>query len=330
VNPRVVVPVLLLLAAAAALGLQGVAGWANRDKVRASGTIEMDEVDIASWVGGRVVELRASEGDTVRAGDTLVVLDRGEVVADLSAQRAQAERAEALWRDLRVGPRPAEIEAAQAEVAAAASAHRLAEAQLKRIEHLHRSQVASAEELDRAQSDFEAAAARRSAAAEQLALLESGYRRDQVVAAGKAALAARAQLEAARSRAGELVLVAPVSGVVLTRSVLPGELAAAGIPVLTLGRPDSLWMRVYVAAPQLGRVRLGAPAEVRVVGSKHGYAARVVEIATRAEFTPRAALTEEEQANLVFGVKLALEPTTGALKAGLPADALIAAAGRGK
>jgi HlyD family secretion protein len=117
---------------------------------------------------------------------------------------------------------------------------------------------------------------------------------------------------------------------VLTRSVLPGELAAAGIPVLTLGRPDSLWMRVYVAAPQLGRVRLGAPAEVRVVGSRHGYAARVVEIATRAEFTPRAALTEEEQANLVFGVKLALEPTTGALKAGLPADALIAAAGRGK
>ena len=59
------------------------------------------------------------------------------------------------------------------------------------------------------------------------------------------------------------------------------------------------------------------------VGIRRPYAGRVVSIATEAEFTPRAALTEEEQANLVFGVKVALEPTHGALKAGLPADARI-------
>ena len=52
-------------------------------------------------------------------------------------------------------------------------------------------------------------------------------------------------------------------------------------------------------------------------------AGRVVSIANEAEFTPRAALTEEEQANLVFGVKLALGRSQGALKAGMPADARI-------
>jgi HlyD family secretion protein len=93
--------------------------------------------------------------------------------------------------------------------------------------------------------------------------------------------------------------------------------------VLTLGDPDSLWMRVYVAAPLLTRVKLGAPVEVRPIGARQPYAGRVVSIASEAEFTPRAALTEEEQANLVFGVKIVLARTGGVLKAGLPADARI-------
>jgi len=119
------------------------------------------------------------------------------------------------------------------------------------------------------------------------------------------------------------VLTAPRAGVVLLVNYETGELVPAGSPLLTLGDPDSLWMRVYVAAPLLSKVRLGAPVEVRPVGAKQPFAGRVVSIATEAEFTPRAALTEEEQANLVFGVKLVLAKTQGVLKAGLPADARI-------
>jgi HlyD family secretion protein len=108
------------------------------------------------------------------------------------------------------------------------------------------------------------------------------------------------------------------------RNFEPGELASAGAPIVTLGNPDSLWIRVYVAAPKLGGVRLGAPVEVRAVGVPgRTFPGRVVEIASRAEFTPRAALTEEERANLVFGVKVVLDPSDGRLKAGLPADAMI-------
>jgi HlyD family secretion protein len=82
-------------------------------------------------------------------------------------------------------------------------------------------------------------------------------------------------------------------------------------------------MRTYIAAPKIESVRLGAPAEVRLRRNGPVYRGRVVEIATRAEFTPRAALTEEERSNIVFGVKIALDPTDGALKPGLPADAVI-------
>jgi HlyD family secretion protein len=181
-------------------------------------------------------------------------------------------------------------------------------------------------DLDRAGAARDAAVARERAAGEQLRLQQEGFRGGQVAAARQGATAAAAQLAGARSRAGELVLVAPQDGVVLLRNFEPGELAAPNVAVLTLGNPERLWMRVYVDAPRLGQVRLGAPVEVTPIGARKSFHGRVVRIATQAEFTPRAALTEEEQANLVFGVKVALDPTRGELKPGLPAEARIARA----
>ncbi len=317
----------LLLVALASLEALGAGGCSRgSDHVRASGMIEMDEIDVASMVGGRVERLEVGEGDAVRAGQVLAVLEREELAAELSAQAAEAERAAAQAKDVRAGPRAQEIRIARAGVASASADLELAQKELRRAEALAMSQAIAQSDLDRARSRRDAAAARRAAAAESLRLLQIGSRREEVTAAREAAEAAHAQVRVVRSRLRELVLVAPVSGVVLLKNYEPGELAPAGQPVVTLGNPDSLWMRVYVAAPQIERVRLGARAEVRLKGiSDHVYTGRVVEVATRAEFTPRAALTEEERANLVFGVKLVLDPSGGALKAGLPADVRIEA-----
>jgi HlyD family secretion protein len=309
-----------------AVALALVAASCARDGagVRGSGTIEMDEVDVASLTGGRVSRLFVNEGEAVLAGDTIAVLDRGEVLAELEVQAAQSERALAQWRDLRQGPRAAEIQAASSELEAANAQARLAASEAQRVESLFRSNVASQADVDRAQAARDGAVARRDEAARRLNLLEAGSRSEQIAAAGKAAEVARAQLSAARSRAQELVLVAPVTGVVLLKNLLQGEIAQPGTPVVTLGNPDSLWMRVYIAAPKLGEVKLGAAAEVTSPGAPgKRFPGRVVEIASHAEFTPRVALTEDEQANLVFGVKVTLAPTGGVLKAGLPAEARI-------
>ncbi len=314
--------------AVVALALALVAGCSRDGGVRASGTVELDEIDVASLVGGRLVRLAVSEGDTVRLGDTLAVLSRGEVTAELAAQTAQAERAAAQARDLQSGSRPAEVLAARAELRAAEADRDLQATTYERIERLARSQVVSASELDRARAARDAASARAVAAHEKVRLAEEGFRRQQVTAAREAASAAMAQVAGARSRAGELVLTAPADGVVLLRNYDVGELVNPGAPVLTLGDPEKLWIRVYVAAPLVSRVRLGDAVRVRPIGSDRDWNGRVVEIATRAEFTPRAALTEEEQANLVFGVKVALDPTGGTVKAGLPAEARFASAAR--
>jgi HlyD family secretion protein len=306
--------------------LFALASCTRERSVQGSGTIEMDEVDVGSLVGGRVLRLTVDEGDHVRAGDTLAVLSRGEIVAELAAQLAQTERAQAQARDLAAGSRPSEVLVARASLAAAQADRHLAQSQFERIEKLAASAAVAQSDLDRARAARDAAAARERAAAEQLKLQEEGYRRMQVTAAREGASAAAAQLAGARSRAGELVLTAPRDGVVLLRNFEVGELAGPNVPVLTLGDPTRLWMRVYVGAPLLSRVRLGARAAVRPIGGRTDFAGRVVQIATRAEFTPRAALTEEEQANLVFGVKVDLDPTNGSLRPGLPARARIATA----
>ena len=267
--------------------------------VRASGVVEMDEIDVASLEGGRIVRLAVDEGDPVRAGDTLAVLQRGELVAQVEAQIAQAGRAAAQSLEVTTGPR---------------------------AEELLRGNVIAQADLDRAHSERDAAVARRDVLVQRVTMLELGSRHEEVTAAREAASAARAQLAALRSRQGELVLTAPSHGVVLLKNFEAGELALPGQPLVTLGDPESLWVRVYVAAPQIGRVCLGAKAEVLPEGfGKRAFPGRVIFIATQAEFTPRAALTEEERANLVFAVKIAMDPTGRALKAGLPVEVRIAA-----
>ncbi len=326
--PRVVIAVLLLMAIAAAV--LGTRWWnENHDRgvVRASGMIEMDETDVASLVGGRIVRLTVQEGDTVRTGDTLAVLDQGTVTAALLQQQAELGRAAAQSQEVTAGPRAQEIALARANLDAATAQRVLAEREADRSRKLFDAHVISQADLDRVTSDRDAASAKERAARESLRLLELGRRREEIAAAKAATASMHAAVEAARSRNAELVLTSPMDGVVLLKNFTLGELVQANQPVVTLGDPEKLWIRVYVAAPRITEVKLGAPVEVRLgKGAKSTYHGRVIEVASQAEFTPRAALTEEERADLVFGVKIRLDPTRGVLKAGLPADAYIGAA----
>ena len=153
-------------------------------------------------------------------------------------------------------------------------------------------------------------------------MLEEGVRPDRIAAARAAVAAARAQLSGGEAVAQDLVLTAPVAGQVLARHAEPGEVLAAGIPAISLGDASHAWVRVYVRAPVFATIRVGDEVPVTIDGLENRtFMARVTALATTAEFTPRVALTEKERADLLFGVKLELEDTTGTLKAGLPATA---------
>lgn len=290
------------------------------DRIVATGTIEMIEVDVAPQVPARVVTVRVEEGQSVRAGDTLAVLMQSTTRAGVAEHVARVRAAEASLREARAGARPREIERAEAELRRSEAEAVKASRDLERIQPLVAAGAETPQRLDAATAEAAGAAARRDAAREDLQLLREGTRPERIDLARAELASARATLEGASAVAGDLVLTAPVSGTVLSRNAEPGEMLASGQSVLTLGETGATYTRVYVPTRELPSVKTGQAATAHLDGfPDHPFKGRVVAVSPTAEFTPRIALTEKERADMVFGVKVALEDTTGMLKAGLPA-----------
>jgi HlyD family secretion protein len=302
------------------LGLAATCGRATSDKVIATGTIEMTEVDVAPQVVARVVAVNVEEGETVRAGDTLATLTQATTRADIAGHEARVRAAEASLREALAGARPREIEQAEAELRLREAEALQATRDLERTRPLAAAGTVSRQSLDAAIAGADATMARRDAAREGVQLLREGTRPERIQMMRAEVGNARAALAAAEALAGDLVLIAPVSGTVLSRNAEPGEMLVPGQAALTLGQTGAPYTRVYVPTRELPLVRTGQRATARLDGfPDHPFRGKVVAISPTAEFTPRIALTERERADLVFGVKVVLEDTTGMLKAGLPA-----------
>jgi HlyD family secretion protein len=114
---------------------------------------------------------------------------------------------------------------------------------------------------------------------------------------------------------------APVSGVVLVRSLEPGELVQAGASALTLGQLDNLRITVYLPEDRYGEVSLSDVVEVFVDSfPREVFKASVTRIADKAEFTPRNVQTEEGRKTTFFAIDLMLDDPDNRLKPGMPAD----------
>ncbi len=163
----------------------------------------------------------------------------------------------------------------------------------------------------------------------QLAARSAGPTDEQVAAAEARVAQAKAALEALRLQRARMALAAPGDGVVLVRQVSPGEVVAPGAPLLTLGRLQEVVLVLYVPEGRLSRVRLGQRVLVSVDSYPgRAFAGEVVHIADEAEFTPRNVATQEERVNTFFAVRVRLPNPDGALKPGMPADAVFEEAGR--
>ncbi|MGH7529193.1 MAG: HlyD family secretion protein [Gemmatimonadales bacterium] len=263
----------------------------DSDTLTVAGTVEIRESRLAPLTSGRLLRLYRDEGDSVRPGDTIAVLEQPGLSELIAQRQAQAQAAAA---------RTAEVQAAEADSERTAN-------DFARMRILRAEGAASPQEFERAQSQAAAAAARLQAA--RGALRES-----------QAARAAVAGTIAIRE---QLTLVSPVRGIVLTRYAERGEAITAGMPVVSIGQVYAPWVRAFVGERFIARLRTGQDVRIRVHGyADTAFAGRIVEIAQRAEFTPRAALTERERADLVFPIRIALADSgaDGRLKAGMPVD----------
>jgi HlyD family secretion protein len=288
--------------------------------------VEVNESDAAPLVGGRVIEVRVIEGDSVLVGDTLAVLTRATLPAAVEERRARVAAARARLADLRRGSRAPELERAEAELAAAETEADRGARDLVRAEKLVQDGVIPAQEFDRVKTAAEAAARRRDAARATLQLLREGSRADQIQMAEAELASAVAALEGARADLDELAITAPVSGVVLGRHADPGEVVPAGTPLLTIGEVSSRWVRVYLPASLVARLPIGTEAAITVTEPPGSRVAeppvqgRLQAVNPRAEFTPRAALTEEERSDLLFAARIELIDPPPGFRPGLPVN----------
>jgi len=136
---------------------------------------------------------------------------------------------------------------------------------------------------------------------------------------------AQAQVQGVEVQLKKVTLASPMDGVVLARSIEPGEVASPGATLFEVGQLSTLDLTVYLPEEQFARVTPGEQATVRVDAyPDRAFTAIVLRIADRAEFTPRNVQTVEGRKNTVFAVRLRIANPDLALKPGMPADVIFA------
>jgi len=164
-------------------------------------------------------------------------------------------------------------------------------------------------------------------AAAEYALVKAGPRQETIDQASAKKDAALASLAVARQRLADTELTSPFDGVVLSTSAEPGSYLNPGGTVLTVADIRNVWVRAFISETDLGRIRLNQETAVTVDAyAERSWKGRVSYISSAAEFTPRAVQTFKERTNLVYRIKIMLDNADGALKPGMPADAVIEAA----
>ena len=272
-----------------------------------SGTIESDEVRVASRYGGRVEQIVVSEGATLKTGAKLMQLEAPEL-------RARHDQASAWLAELKAGPRPQEIQAARSEWEALQANLDLAQAENKRITALFSENLATAAERDRAMLGAAALEKNVAAAKSRLDLQLAGTRPERIAQA-------EAQLREIDTQLAEMSITAPSDSVLEVLTVRGGDVIGPNREVATLLLTSPLWVRVFVPEPWLGKIETGTKVSLRVDSfPERMFAGEVIQVARAAEFTPRNAQTVEERIKQVFGVKIRLENPDGALRAGMSAD----------
>jgi HlyD family secretion protein len=310
---------------------------------RATGYVEATEVRAAGEVGGRIVDMKVAEGDRVAAGDVLARLDTADI--DLTLRRAVAEReqAQAQFALVRAGSRPEDIrqavaqeQSAQAEVKAAQAELDAAVADLERFENLLRANAGSVKQRDDAATRKAVASARlRGAqdrargAADVVAKVRAGARPQEVEVARAHVSAVDAQIAALQKNAADAVVKAPVGGIVTSRLLDNGEMAAPRAPLVVITDLDHAWANIYVDERLVPQLKIGQPATI-VTDAGQRLNGTVTFISPKAEFTPRNVQTADERSKLVYRIKISTDNRNGVLKPGMPVEAELQPAAGGR
>lgn len=221
------------------------------------GEIEVSEYRVSSKVPGRILEIRVKEGDFVKAGDTLAILEAPEVEAKLSQAEAAKNAASAMSEMANEGARQEQIQGAFQVWQKAKAGLEIAEKSYNRVNRLFEEGVMSAQKRDEAYANFKAMQASEQAAKSQYDMAKNGARREEKAAAAAQVDRAKGAIKEVNSYIRETILTAQMDGEVSEIFPKIGELVGTGAPIMNISMLQDIWGTFNVREDLLGNLKMG-------------------------------------------------------------------------
>jgi HlyD family secretion protein len=229
----------------------------DRDPDVIQGQVEVSEYRVSSKVPGRILEIRVKEGDFVKAGDTLAILDAPEVRAKMEQARSAENAAAALELKAQNGARKEQIQGAFSVLQQAKAGLEIAEKSYNRIQRLFDEGVVTAQKRDEVYANYKAMEAQVKAAQSQYDMAVNGARMEDKLAAAAQVGRARGAVQEVNSYIHETVQVAQMDGEVSDIYPKVGELVGTGSPIMSIAVMDDLWGTFNVREDQLNGMKQG-------------------------------------------------------------------------
>lgn len=318
------------------------------------GTVDAHQVVLAPQVTGRIASLLVTEGQEVKAGEVVAVLDGRELSAGIDSSRAQVRSLEGQFQAARamamstagevsngIDNAKAALDMAQATYAEAVANRRRQETTTLRVIALTQKGAMTLQDQDTAQRNLEALEARERTALNgvqqaKASLKAAVARAHQGRAAEETAasvegrlLAARAQATEAETRLDHTRIIAPVSGRIDTVVAREGEVVNAGAPVVTLTDLAQTWVFASLPETDAEGVGVGDTLRVRMPGGTW-LRGTLIAKATEAEFATQRDVSDEKRDIRTIRMKIAIPNPGGRFVPGMTAETIVPAALRGR
>lgn len=288
------------------------------------GNVDIRQVQLAFNGSERIAKMLVQEGDKVRKGQLVAILDMRRLEQTVARAEGQVHAQKEVVARLEAGSRPEEIRKARADVESARAQAYNTKLIYERLVPVVPKGGASQQQLDNAKAEADATEGKLKAAQEVLNLAIAGPRKEDIAAAKATLKAFEAELAFTKRELDDARLYAPVDGIIQDRITEPGDMSSPQKPVYTIALTNPLWVRAFVAEPDLGKIWLGMGAEV-TTDSYPGkrYQAWIGFISPTAEFTPKSVETPQIRTRLVYQVRVYVCNPENELRLGMPATVII-------
>jgi len=298
----------------------GIFTFGKNDEIL-QGQAEAAEYRVSSKIPGRILEFRVHEGQKVKAGDTLAIIEAPEVEAKKAQAEAVKTAAEAQNTKAEKGARKEQIQAAYEMWQKALVGVDIAKKSYDRVKQLYDKKVVSAQKFDEVEAQYKAAVATANAAKTQYDLALEGAQGEDKLAARALVAQASGAVQEVQSYIDARYLIAPCDGEVAEIYPKVTELVGTGSPVMSILDMRDMWFTFSVREDMLNELAVGTEVEVAIPAlGGQTYKARVTYMRAMASYaTWRATKINGQYDVKSFDLKLVpLEPIEG-VRAGMTA-----------